>query len=288
MKKALITGIYGQDGAYLAKLLVEKGYTVFGGSKRSSMDSLYRLRVLGIEDKIELINFDLNDPYNVRDVIAGGLFDEIYNLAAQSFVGASWDMPLQTTDTNAMGPLRILDTIKRESSKTRFYQASTSEMFGLIQEKVQSETTPFYPRSPYGCAKLFAHTATVNYRESFGLYATSGILFNHESPLRGSEFVTKKISHGLSAIALGADTTLQLGNLDAQRDWGYAEEYVVGMWQMLQLDSPEDFVLATGKKPLLGNLWEHVQDIWVLIYSGKALELMKSASIAKPREKLLR
>ena len=191
MKKALITGIYGQDGAYLAKLLVEKGYTVFGGSKRSSMDSLYRLRVLGIEDKIELINFDLNDPYNVKDVIAGGLFDEIYNLAAQSFVGASWDMPLQTTDTNAMGPLRILDTIKRRSSKTRFYQASTSEMFGLIQEKVQSETTPFIPDLPMAVQNFCAH-CDGELSESFGLYATSGILFNHKSPLRGSEFVTKK------------------------------------------------------------------------------------------------
>ena len=246
-KKALITGICGQDGAYLAELLLEAGYHVYGGTRRSSLDELYRLRVLGIQDKVSYINFDLTDAYNVQSVVHEGQFDEIYNLAAQSFVGASWDLPIQTSNVNAIGALYLLDSINRFSKHTKFYQASTSEMFGLIQEAVQSETTPFYPRSPYGVAKLFAHSMTVNYRESFGLHASSGILFNHESPLRGTEFVTKKITTQLAEIVTGRRTHLELGNLNAKRDWGFAKEYVVGMWKMLQQDHPDDYVLATGR-----------------------------------------
>ena len=246
MKKAFITGIFGQDGAYLARLLLEKGYHVVGGSRRSSLDDTYRLRVLGIEDDVSICSFDLTDPFNVFETVQRGEFDEIYNLAAQSFVGASWDLPIQTSAVNATGALHLIDAIRRSSPTTRFYQASTSEMFGLIQEEVQTEKTPFYPRSPYGVAKLFAHNMTVNYRESFGLHASSGILFNHESPLRGKEFVTKKISSQLSEVKLGKRDVVELGNLDAKRDWGYAKEYVEGMWRMLQQEKPDDYVLATG------------------------------------------
>ena len=247
MKKAFISGILGQDGAYLAEFLLKKGYEVYGGSRRNSQDELYRLRVLGIDDTVNLVPFDLTDTYNVFDTVSSGQFDEFYNLAAQSFVGISWETPILTSQIDALGPLYILDAIKRTSPHTKFYQASTSEMFGLIQEPRQSETTPFYPRSPYGVSKLFAHSMTVNYRESHGLHASSGILFNHESPLRGIEFVTKKITTQLSEIRLGKRETLFLGNLDAKRDWGYAKEYVEGMWQMLQLDVADDFVLASGK-----------------------------------------
>lgn len=248
MKKAFITGIFGQDGAYLAKLLLGKGYHVVGGSRRSSLDYTFRLRALGIESQIELINFDLNDEFNVASAIIEGKFDEVYNLAAQSFVGASWDLPIQTSRVDAMGPLYLLDSIKRFSPNTKFYQASTSEMFGLIQEPIQNEETPFYPRSPYGVAKLFAHSMTVNYRESFDIFATSGILFNHESELRGDEFVTKKITRQLAEIKLGVRDKLSLGNLNAERDWGYAPEYVEGMWLMMQHEVADNFVLATGKK----------------------------------------
>lgn len=247
MKTAFISGVLGQDGAYLAKFLLDNGYQVYGGARRSSLDEHYRLRVLGIEGKLNLVNFDLSDPYNVFDVISSGQFDEVYNLAAQSFVGASWDIPIQTSQVDAMGVLLILDAIKRSSTKTKFYQASTSEMFGLIQEDVQKETTPFYPRSPYGVAKLFAHNMTVNYRESFGLHLSSGILFNHESPLRGKEFVTKKITRQLAEVKMGLRDKISIGNLYAKRDWGYAAEYIVGMWKMLQQTDPDDYVLATGK-----------------------------------------
>lgn len=246
MKKAFISGIFGQDGAYLARLLIDKGYSVDGGSRRSSLDYNYRLRVLGIEDSVRIKNFDLTDSYNVFEVISTGQYDEFYNLAAQSFVGASWDIPIQTSAVDAMGPLYVLDAIRRSSNHTRFYQASTSEMFGLIQEPRQSETTPFYPRSPYGVAKLFAHSMTVNYRESHNLHASSGILFNHESPLRGYEFVTKKITRQLAEIKHGHRQKLLLGNMDAKRDWGFAEEYVEGMWRMLQQPQSADYVLATG------------------------------------------
>ena len=258
MKKALITGVCGQDGAYLAEHLLSLGYEVHGGRRRSSLDEGYRLRVLGIEDQLQFVNFDLTDPFNVADIIRINQYDEIYNLAAQSFVGASWDLPIQTSQVNAMGPLLLLDSIRRFSPETRFYQASTSEMFGLIQEPVQSETTPFYPRSPYGVAKLFAHSMTVNYRQSFGLHASSGILFNHESPLRGREFITKKVSYQLAEIKTGLRDTVRLGNLDAKRDWGYAKEYVQGMHLMLQQASGDDYVLATGVTTSVRTFVEYV------------------------------
>lgn len=246
MKKALITGVCGQDGAYLAEHLLKLGYEVDGGRRRSSLDEGQRLRALGIENDLTLVNVDLTDPYNVIDVIQSGQYDEVYNLAAQSFVGASWDLPIQTSAVDAMGPLYLLDAIKRMSPHSKFYQASTSEMFGLIQEPIQSEKTPFYPRSPYGVAKLFAHSMTVNYRESFGLHASSGILFNHESPLRGLEFITRKITYHLSQVKLGHRDVVRLGNLESKRDWGYAKEYVEGMHLMLQQPGGDDFVLATG------------------------------------------
>jgi GDPmannose 4,6-dehydratase len=260
MKKAFISGIYGQDGAYLAELLIEKGYEVFGGSRRSSLDYDYRLRILGITNRVKIKNFDLTDPYNVFDLVNRGQYDEFYNLAAQSFVGASWDIPIQTSITDGIGPLYILDAIKRTSPHTKFYQASTSEMFGLIQEERQSESTPFYPRSPYGVAKLFAHSMTVNYRESFGLHASCGILFNHESPLRGREFVTKKITQQLVEIRLGKREKLVLGNINVKRDWGYAKEYVEGMWKMLQQDQPDDYVLATGETTTVRKFIEYAAE----------------------------
>ena len=258
MKKALITGVCGQDGAYLAQHLIQLGYEVHGGRRRSSLDEGYRLRVLGIESEVKLLNVELTDPYNVMDVVKSGQYDEIYNLAAQSFVGASWELPIQTSQVDAMGPLLLLDAVKRTSPHTRFYQASTSEMFGLIQEPIQSEATPFYPRSPYGVAKLFAHSMTVNYRESFGLHASSGILFNHESPLRGHEFITKKVSYQLSEAKVGLRDTVRVGNMDAKRDWGYAKEYVEGMHLMLQQQSGGDFVLATGETTTVRCFIEYI------------------------------
>lgn len=245
-KKALITGVCGQDGAYLAEHLLNLGYEVHGGRRRSSLDEGYRLRILGIEDSLRLVNLDLTDPFRIAELIRDNRYDEIYNLAAQSFVAASWDLPIQTSQVDAMGPLILLDSVRRFSPETKFYQASTSEMFGMIQEPVQSETTPFYPRSPYGVAKLFAHSMTVNYRQSFGLHASSGILFNHESPLRGQEFITKKISRQLAEVKKGLRNTVRLGNLEAQRDWGFAREYVEGMQLMLQQPFGDDYVLATG------------------------------------------
>jgi GDPmannose 4,6-dehydratase len=260
MKKALITGVCGQDGAYLAQHLIQLGYEVHGGRRRSSLDEGYRLRVLGVEDDVKLLNVELTDPYNVMDVVKSGQYDEIYNLAAQSFVGASWELPIQTSQVDAMGPLLLLDAIKRTSPHTRFYQASTSEMFGLIQEPIQSEKTPFYPRSPYGVAKLFAHSMTVNYRESFGLHASSGILFNHESPLRGQDFITKKVSYQLSRVKFGLQDTVKLGNIYAKRDWGYAKEYVEGMHLMLQKDTGDDYVLATGQTTTVKAFVEFVAE----------------------------
>ncbi|MEL6486489.1 MAG: GDP-mannose 4,6-dehydratase [Pseudomonadota bacterium] len=244
-KKAIVTGIAGQDGAYLAKLLLDKGYKVMGGDRRSARRST-RLDYLGIEDQIERIDLELCEFTNISRVIQAEQPDEVYNLAAQSFVGASWEQPLTTTDVNANGVLRLLEAIRTYSPHTRFYQASTSEMFGAI-EAPQRETTPFYPRSPYGVSKLFAHWITKNYRESFGLKTTSGILFNHESPLRGREFVTRKISLALSRIALGQQDVLELGNLSAQRDWGFAGDYVEGMWRILNAEQQDDYVLATGE-----------------------------------------
>jgi len=245
-KNVLITGITGQDGAYLAKLLLNKGYRVYGLHARRSTDSLWRLRHLGVESDVNLIQGDLTDLSAVVRCLEKSAASEVYNLGAQSFVGSSWDQPVLTSNVTGLGALNVLEAVRIVNPKARFYQASTSEMFGLIQESTQSETTPFYPRSPYGVAKLYAHWMTVNYRESFGLHASSGILFNHESPLRGIEFVTRKVTDAVSRIKLGKQKELRLGNIDAKRDWGFAGDYVEAMWLMLQQDTPEDYVIATG------------------------------------------
>lgn len=249
MKTALITGAYGQDGSYLSKLLLENNYKVYAAAPRSSHDYLIRHRILKIDKDLHHIPLDVTELFQIFEVVNKYKFDEVYNLAAQSFVGISWDNPFATSTVNALGTLNLLDAIKRFSPRTKFYQASTSEMFGLVREPIQSEQTPFYPRSPYGVSKLFAHAMTVNYRESFDLFACSGILFNHESPLRGNEFVTKKISSYFANYIKSKKQSapLLLGNLDAKRDWGYAPEYVLGMWKMLQHPKPDDYVLATGK-----------------------------------------
>lgn len=246
MKKAFITGVTGQDGAYLAKLLLEKGYEVHGGVRRISHPETTRLEGLGIAQDVQLHEFDLTETNNIFRVVRDIEMDEFYNLAAQSFVGASWDLPIYTADVDGMAVVRILDTLRTLRPETRFYQASTSEMFGLVQEIPQRETTRLYPRSPYGVAKVYGHYITMNYRESFGMHASSGILFNHESPLRGKEFVTRKITLALAQIARGGSEPVQLGNMEAQRDWGFAGDYVEGMWRMLQQPEADDYVLATG------------------------------------------
>lgn len=249
MKKAIITGITGQDGAYLSQLLLEKGYTVYGTYRRSSSMNFWRIEELGIQNhpNLHLLEYDLNDQTSNIRLIEKTQPDEIYNLAAQSFVGVSFDQPLSTAQTTGIGCLHLLEAIRIVNPKIKFYQASTSEMFGKVQQVPQTEDTPFYPRSPYGFSKLFAHWATINYRESYDIFGVSGILFNHESPLRGREFVTRKITDTVAKIALGKQSKLELGNLDAQRDWGYAKEYVEGMYKMLQHHSPETFVLATNE-----------------------------------------
>lgn len=245
-KSALVTGITGQDGAYLAKLLLDKGYKVFGLHARRSTDTLWRLRHLGIEGEVNLMDGDLTDLSAMLRGMEKSAADEVYNLGAQSFVGTSWDQPVLTANVTGVGALNVLEAVRIVNPKARFYQASTSEMFGLIQESMQSETTPFYPRSPYGVAKLYAHWMTVNYRESFNLHASSGILFNHESPLRGIEFVTRKVTDAVARIKQGKQKELRLGNIDAKRDWGFAGDYVEAMWLMLQQDKPDDYVVATG------------------------------------------
>jgi GDPmannose 4,6-dehydratase len=246
MKTAFITGITGQDGAYLAQLLLQKGYEVHGGVRRISQPQMARLDALGITRDVHLHEFDLSEPYSVMRVVSKLHPDEFYNLAAQSFVGASWEVPIYTADVDGVAVVRILDALRTMSPQTRFYQASTSEMFGLVQEVPQCETTRLYPRSPYGVAKVYGHYITMNYRESFGLHASSGILFNHESPLRGKEFVTRKITMALARLARGGSDPVELGNMDARRDWGFAGDYVDGMWRMLQQDVADDYVLATG------------------------------------------
>ncbi|MBU2768020.1 GDP-mannose 4,6-dehydratase [Acidithiobacillus ferrivorans] len=246
-KHALITGITGQDGAYLAQLLLEKDYTVYGLIARRGTDTLGRLRELGIADQVRLLDGDLIDLSSMIRAMEKSQADEVYNLGAQSFVGTSWDQPILTAEVSGTSVVRMLEAVRIANPKARFYQASTSEMFGQIQEAVQSERTPFHPRSPYGVAKLYGHWITVNYRESFGLHASSGILFNHESPLRGTEFVTRKITLALARIRHGLQEVLELGNLDSQRDWGYAGDYVRAMWMMLQQEQPEDYVIATGE-----------------------------------------
>jgi GDPmannose 4,6-dehydratase len=245
-RRALITGISGQDGAYLSKLLLEKGYEVIGAQRRGASSSTWRLEELGILGRIELVPLEMLEYSNVLRTIEKVAPDEIYNLAAQSFVALSFEQPLYTAEVGAMGVLRLLEAVRTVNPDIRIYQASTSEMFGLAQEVPQTERTPFYPRSPYGVAKLYAHWMVVNYRESYGMYAASGILFNHESPLRGQEFVTRKITTSLAKIHHGQQDVLELGNLDAKRDWGFAGDYVDGMWRMLQRDQADDFVLATG------------------------------------------
>ncbi|HKS07397.1 MAG TPA: GDP-mannose 4,6-dehydratase [Gemmatimonadaceae bacterium] len=252
MKTALITGITGQDGSYLAELLLAKNYRVVGVVRRSSTTPYERIAHL--VDRIELVSADLLDQTSLVDAFSAVAPDEIYNLAAQSFVATSWTQPVLTGEFTAIGVTRMLEAMKRACPKARFYQASSSEMFGKVLETPQTETTPFYPRSPYGVAKVYGHWITVNYRESFGLYAASGILFNHESPRRGLEFVTRKVTDGVARIKLGLAKELKLGNLDARRDWGFAGDYVRAMWNMLQCDSPADFVIGTGQTRSVSDL----------------------------------
>ena len=246
-KTALITGISGQDGAYLSKLLLKKNYKVIGGDRRTASGSLWRLSELGIRNDIEIVEFELAEFTNIYRTLEKHKPDEVYNLAAQSFVASSFEMPTMTSDITGLGVARLLEAIKSFNSNIKFYQASSSEMYGKITEPFQNEKTPFYPRSPYAVAKLFGHWMTVNYRESYKMFACSGILFNHESPIRGVEFVTRKITQGLSRIKLGLQDSIELGNLDSKRDWGYASDYVQAMYLMLQHDEPDDYVIATGQ-----------------------------------------
>ncbi|MCC8396977.1 GDP-mannose 4,6-dehydratase [Paraburkholderia sp. MMS20-SJTR3] len=266
MKKAVITGVTGQDGAYLSQLLLEKGYEVYGTYRRTSSVNFWRLEELGVlnHPNLHLLEYDLTDlSANIR-LLQSTQAKEVYNLAAQSFVGVSFDQPTTTAEITGIGALNLLEAIRIVDKDIRFYQASTSEMFGKVQSIPQTEDTPFYPRSPYGVAKLYAHWITVNYRESYGIFGSSGILFNHESPLRGREFVTRKITDSMAKIHLGKQDRLQLGNLDAKRDWGFAKEYVEGMWLMLQADEPDTYVLAT-------NRTETVRDFVTM--AGKAVDI---------------
>ncbi len=256
MPTALITGVTGQDGAYLSQLLLEKGYKVIGLMRRSASSDVIgeRLRWLGILKEVELVDGNLTDLSSLIRVLTVHKPDEVYNLAAQSFVAASWQQPLLTGTVTGVGAANVLEAVRLVRPEARFYQASSSEMFGLIQEPRQSERTPFYPRSPYAAAKLYAHWMTVNYRESFGLHSSSGILFNHESPLRGIEFVTRKVTDGVARIKLGLEQKLPLGNLNATRDWGHARDYVRAMWLMLQQTKPDDYVIATGRTTSIRDL----------------------------------
>lgn len=249
MKKAIVTGITGQDGAYLTKMLLDKGYIVYGTQRRLSSQNHWRIKELGIEGhpNLHLVDYDLTDSGSAIRLIEQCEPVEVYNLAAQSFVGVSFEQPVTTAEITGLGPVHLLEAIRMVNRNIKFYQASTSELFGKVQEIPQTEKTPFYPRSPYGVAKLYAHWMTVNYRESYGIFAACGILFNHESPLRGLDFVTRKITNGVAMIFAGKKEVLELGNLDAKRDWGFAGDYVEGMWKMLQIDTPETFVLATNK-----------------------------------------
>ncbi len=271
-KTALITGVTGQDGAYLSKLLLEKGYTVHGGVRRIGVEAKGRLNDLGIGNDVVLHDFDLLEISNIQRLIEKVAPDEVFNLAAQSFVGVSFEQPLYTSEADALGVMRILEVLRMLGSKARFYQASTSEMFGKVQAVPQDERTPLHPRSPYGVAKLFAHWATINYRESYGMFGCSGILFNHESPLRGSEFVTRKITRAFANIEAGKQQHVELGNLDAKRDWGYAADYVEGMWRMLQADEPDDYVLATGATHSIRDFITRAATVcgWDIEWSGAA------------------
>lgn len=265
---AIVTGITGQDGAYLAELLLEKGYNVYGTYRRTSSVNFWRIEELGIENhpNLHLVEYDLTDLSSSIRLVQQCKPREIYNLAAQSFVGVSFDQPVTTAEITGLGAVNLLEAIRIVDSSIRFYQASTSEMFGKVQQVPQTEATDFYPRSPYGVAKLYAHWMTINYRESYNIFATSGTLFNHESPLRGREFVTRKITDGVARIKLGKQPYLALGNLDAKRDWGYAKEYVEGMWRMLQADTPDTYVLAT-------NRTETVRDFVTLAFKAVDIEL---------------
>ena len=253
-KRALITGVTGQDGSYLAEFLLDQGYEVFGMVRRSSTVNFER--IAHIQDRITLVAGDLIDEVSMFNILRDHRPTEVYNLAAQSFVQTSWSQPMLTGETTALGVTRVLDAIRTVDPEIRFYQASSSEMFGKVLEVPQREETPFYPRSPYGVAKVYGHWITVNYRESYNLHASSGILFNHESPRRGLEFVTRKVTHGVARIKAGLDTKLSLGNLDAQRDWGFAADYVRAMWLMLQQDQPDDYVVATGETHSVKELVE--------------------------------
>lgn len=269
-RTAFITGMTGQDGPYLAKLLVEKGYQVYGLIKRYSNPNIDNIKWLGIEDDIELITGDITDENNMNHLMQTLKPTEVYNLAAQSFVGVSWDLNKLTTEVNSIGPLNMLNAIRSYSPNSRFYQASTSEMFGNATTHQQDETTPFTPRSPYGVSKLYSHWMTINFRESYSLYACSGILFNHESPLRGREFVTRKVTDAVARIKLGLQDSVTLGNLDARRDWGFAGDFVEAMWLMLQQYEARDYVISTGLQHTIGDLcrvafehagiteWEHL------------------------------
>lgn len=247
MKKAFITGITGQDGSYLAELLLDKGYKVYGLTRRTSTQNFERIKNIVHHDRLQLISGDLIDQHSLTFALQDIQPDEIYNLAAQSFVKASWEQPVLTAEYTASGVTRVLEAMRLACPKAKFYQASSSEMFGKVREVPQTELTPFYPRSPYGVAKVYGHWITVNYRESYDMFAVSGILFNHESPRRGLEFVTRKISNAVARIKLGKQSHVELGNLEAKRDWGYAKDYVEAMWLMLQQDQPDDFVVATGE-----------------------------------------
>lgn len=267
-KVAIITGITGQDGAYLAELLINKGYEVYGTYRRTSSVNFWRIEELGIKNNpnLHLVEYDLTDLSSSIRLLQESKATEVYNLAAQSFVGVSFDQPLTTAEITGIGPVNLLEAIRIVNPKIRFYQASTSEMFGKVQAIPQKEDTPFYPRSPYGVAKLYAHWMTINYRESYNIFASSGILFNHESPLRGQEFVTRKITDSVAKIKLGKLDVLELGNMDAKRDWGFAKEYVEGMWRMLQADEPDTFVLAT-------NRTETVRDFVSMAFKAAGIEL---------------
>lgn len=255
-KSALITGITGQDGAYLSQLLLSKGYEVYGVLPRRSTDTLWRLRELGIEGDVRLLDGDLTDLSSLIRAMDKSKASEVFNLGAQSFVATSWQQPVLTAQVDGVGAINVLEAVRIVNDEAHFYQASTSEMFGLIQAEQQDEKTPFYPRSPYGVAKLMAHWATVNYRESFGMHASSGILFNHESPLRGIEFVTRKVTDAVARIKLGLQSELRLGNVDAKRDWGFAGDYVEAMWLMTQQAQADDYVVATGRTTTVRDMCE--------------------------------
>jgi GDPmannose 4,6-dehydratase len=274
MKKALITGITGQDGAYLTKFLFDKGYVVYGAFRRSAVLNLSGLKYLGVDDKVSYLPLELLEFTNIYRAIEKIQPDEIYNLGAQSFVALSFEEPIFTADVTALGPLRILEAIRAVKPDTKFYQASSSEMFGKVQTIPQNEKTPFYPRSPYAASKLFAHWITVNYRESYGIFACSGVLFNHESPLRGLEFITRKVTYGIARIKNSLQDKVVLGNLDSKRDWGYAPEYVEAMWLMLQQKDPDDYVVATGETHSIREFAEHAFRYagFDIVWKGKAIE----------------